>query len=158
MKLVVRFGKYTCHSISVHTRDETGQRNAERLNEKKRFSSTEENRKPHNSVKEIAEMAETSPDYAQSYKKGGYYLNYIQEYFTQMKSGEIVVSKRVFRQYESLVKDMEHHDKYFFDKDKANHPIEFIERFCRHSKGKSAGQPIELELFQKAYISALDRK
>lgn len=35
--------------------------NAERLNEKKQFSSTEENRKPHNSVKEIAEMAETSP-------------------------------------------------------------------------------------------------
>src|SRR5699024_1164943 len=92
---------------------------------------------------------------AQSYKKGGYYLNYIQEYFNQMKSGEIVVSKRVFRQYESLVKDMEHHDKYFFDKDKANHAIEFIERFCRHSKGKWAGQPIELELFQKAYISAL---
>ena len=72
-----------------------------------------------------------------------------------MKSGEIVVSKRVFRQYERLVKDMEHHDKYIFDKDKANHPIEFIERFCRHSKGKWAGQPIELELFQKAYISAL---
>ena len=92
---------------------------------------------------------------AQSYKKGGHYLNYIQEYFNQMQSGEIVVSKRVFRQYKSLVKDMEHHDKYFFDKDKANHPIEFIERFCRHSKGKWSGQPIELELFQKAYISAL---
>src|SRR5699024_7403462 len=33
--------------------------------------------------------------------------------------------------------------------------IVFIERFCRHSKGKWAGQPIELELFQKVYISAL---
>lgn len=34
-------------------------------------------------------------------------------------------------------------------------PIEFIERFCKHSKGEWAGKPVTLELFQKAFISAL---
>src|SRR5699024_3849620 len=38
---------------------------------------------------------------------------------------------------------------------KANKPIEFIETFTRHSKGKWAGKPVELELFQKAFIAAL---
>jgi len=42
-----------------------------------------------------------------------------------------------------------------FDLEKANRPIEFIETFCRHSKGEWAGQPIKLELFQKAFIAAL---
>ena len=31
----------------------------------------------------------------------------------------------------------------------ALHPIEFIESFCKHIKGKYAGTPIELELWQK---------
>ena len=29
---------------------------------------------------------------------------------------------------------------------------EFIEKYCKHSKGKWAGQLIKLELFQKAFI------
>ena len=33
--------------------------------------------------------------------------------------------------------------------------MEFIERFCKHSKGEWAGQPIKLELFQKAFIEDL---
>jgi len=44
---------------------------------------------------------------------------------------------------------------YIFDLQKANRPIEFIERFCKHSKGKWAGKPVILELWQKAFIQAL---
>lgn len=50
---------------------------------------------------------------------------------------------------------MEHHEQYVFDVEKANRPIEFIERFCKHSKGEWSGKPFKLELFQKAFISAL---
>ncbi|WP_166626817.1 terminase large subunit [Jeotgalicoccus sp. S0W5] len=82
-------------------------------------------------------------------------MNYVQEYFNEMQAGRIVVSNRVYRQYEKLVSEIKHHDKYIFDEEKAQRPIEFIERFCKHSKGQWAGKPIELELFQKAYISAL---
>lgn len=82
-------------------------------------------------------------------------MNYMVEYFEKMKSGEIVVSKRLYKQYEQLVKDMYESEQFEFNLELANRPIEFIERFCRHSKGEWAGKPIELELFQKAYINAL---
>lgn len=82
-------------------------------------------------------------------------MNYIIEYFEAIKTGKCVVSKRVYKQYEKLVNDIEQHDKYIFDEEKANRPIKFIETFCKHSKGEWAGKPVILELFQKAYISAL---
>lgn len=43
---------------------------------------------------------------------------------------------------------------YIFDREKAQKPIGYIENVCRHSKGKWAGKPISLELWQKAYIEA----
>lgn len=42
-----------------------------------------------------------------------------------------------------------------FDNDKACRPTRFIETFCRQSKGEWIGQPLKLDLFQKAYIAAL---
>ena len=41
---------------------------------------------------------------------------------------------------------------FYFDPKEGLRHIEFIERFCKHSKGKFAGQPVKLELFQKAKI------
>ena len=82
-------------------------------------------------------------------------MNYIERYFDEIKAGHIIVSNRVYKQYEKLISEINNHDRYIFDEDKALRPIEFIERFCKHSKGQWAGKPIELELFQKAYISAL---
>lgn len=81
--------------------------------------------------------------------------NYIKEYWQEIQDGNIIVSKRVKKQYEKLVSDIKHHDEYIFDEDKAMRPIQFIESFCRHSKGELAGQPLKLALFQKAFISAL---
>lgn len=82
-------------------------------------------------------------------------MNYIQEYYHLIEQGEVVVSARVRKLYKRLVKEIENPGKYVFDEKKAARPIEFIERFCKHSKGEWAGQPIKLELFQKAYTSAL---
>ena len=45
--------------------------------------------------------------------------------------------------------------KYFFDDKRANHAITFIEKFCKHSKGKWGGKPVILELWQKAFIEAV---
>lgn len=82
-------------------------------------------------------------------------MNYIKEYFNKIEAGEIVTSKRVFNVYKKLVYDIDHPSNFIFDEEKANRPIEFVERFCKHSKGEWAGKPITLELFQKAYINAL---
>lgn len=82
-------------------------------------------------------------------------MNYIKEYYSKIEKGEIVASKRIKRIYSQLVEEINNPKDYIFDEKRANKPIEFIERFCKHSKGEWAGNPVKLELFQKAYISAL---
>lgn len=82
-------------------------------------------------------------------------MNYVIEYQKKIEAGEIVTSTRVRKIYKKLVHDIEHPNQYVFDEKKGTKPIEFIERFCKHSKGRWAGKPVKLELFQKAYIQAL---
>ncbi|APM37295.1 terminase large subunit [Clostridium kluyveri] len=82
-------------------------------------------------------------------------MNYIKEYYKGIKSGKYIVSKRIEKEYKRLVDDIDNPNKYIFDENKANRPIEFIEKFCKHSKGEWAGKSVILELFQKAFISAL---
>jgi phage terminase large subunit-like protein len=83
-------------------------------------------------------------------------MNPILEYWNGIKSGRYVVSKRVYKLYEKLAGKIETPvGGYIYDEAKANRAIEFIERFCKHSKGEWAGQSVTLELFQKAFISAL---
>lgn len=83
-------------------------------------------------------------------------MNYITEYVKRIRTGKVIVSARVRKVYEGLQAEIENPKApYIFDEQKANRPIEFIERFCRHSKGEWAGRPFILELFQKAFISAL---
>ena len=82
--------------------------------------------------------------------------NYIDQYLDAIRSGKCIVGKRIRRQYEKLSQDIhEPSGGYIFDQKKAEKPIQFIERFCKHSKGEWAAQPVKLELFQKAFISAL---
>ncbi|HJG38689.1 MAG TPA: terminase large subunit [Staphylococcus saprophyticus] len=81
--------------------------------------------------------------------------NYIEQYYQEMVNGNITVSNRVKKQYKNLVEDMNDHPKYIYDDAKAQRPIKFIETFCKHSKGELAGKPLVLDLFQRAYISAL---
>lgn len=82
--------------------------------------------------------------------------NYILEYWNKIQSGEIVACKRLIQQYQKLVDELNNpRDPWVFDIEKATRPIEFIERFCKHSKGKWIGKPVKLELFQKAKIQAV---
>lgn len=83
-------------------------------------------------------------------------MNYIDEYLEAIRSGRCIVGKRIRKEYERLSDDIHNpKDGFIFDEYKAQRPIDFIERFCRHSKGELAGSLIKLELFQKAFISAL---
>jgi len=81
---------------------------------------------------------------------------YIEEYWQQIESGQVTACRRLIQQYQKLIDELKHpRDPWVFDIDKANQPIEFIERFCKHSKGKWIGKPVKLELFQKAKIQAV---
>lgn len=82
-------------------------------------------------------------------------MNYIKKYYEKIQAGEIVTSKRVAKVYKQLCEDIDNPGKYIFDEKKAMRPIKFIEKFCRQSKGEWAGKNIKLQLFQKAFISAL---
>ncbi len=83
-------------------------------------------------------------------------MNYIVQYNALLTRGEIPASRRIKAVYARLADaSLQQGGRTVFDEEKANRPIEFIERFCRHSKGEWAGQPVRLELFQKAFIQAL---
>lgn len=82
--------------------------------------------------------------------------NFVLDYWSKIQSGEIVACKRLIQQYQKLINELDSpRDPWVFDLDKANQPIEFIERFCKQSKGKWIGKPLKLELFQKAKIQAV---
>ena len=81
--------------------------------------------------------------------------NPIREYYQSILDGE-VVSNKVRRVYKKLVDDLDNKDsEWEYSPKKANHAIEFIENFCKHSKGKMGGKPFILELWQKAMVAAL---
>ena len=82
-------------------------------------------------------------------------MNYITQYNDLLQRGEIPASRRVKTVYARLAAATAAPGQYVFDEARAERPIVFMERFCKHSKGEWAGQRICLELFQKAYIQAL---
>ena len=82
-------------------------------------------------------------------------MNYVREYCDKIHSGEILTSRRVMAVYKRLVAEMLDSDApYYFDEELGERPIAFIETFCKQSQGV-LGAPIQLELFQKAFIQAL---
>ena len=97
-------------------------------------------------------------------------MNYIEEYYKWILDNPSKVNEKVRTIYQRLVEDL-HNPKtaiifnpiteenevhtFVFDETLGTRPIKFIELFCKHSKGKWAGKPVELELWQKAFIQAL---
>ncbi len=82
-------------------------------------------------------------------------MNWVREYYDRISRGEIVTSRRVKTVYERLVNEMgDDSTPYYFDEDAGERPILFIETFCKQSQG-TIGAPLELELFQKAFIQTL---
>lgn len=81
--------------------------------------------------------------------------NPIIEYWNQIKSNEVTVSRKVYRVYKELYKIINDPDSIWeYSSEKANHAIEFVENYCKHSKGKMGGKPFIMELWQKALVAA----
>lgn len=81
-------------------------------------------------------------------------MNYIYQYYQKIKDGSVTVGKWIRLVYEYIVNGLEE-KRFFFDQKKANHAVDFIEMFCHHAEGKLAPGLLKLELWQKAYVSAL---
>lgn len=97
-------------------------------------------------------------------------MTYIEEYYQWILKNPSKVCYKIKTVYKKLVQDIYNPQQvsffnelteeiethiYVFNEKKGNKPIEFIEKFCKHSKGKWAGKPVVLELWQKAFIQAL---
>ena len=78
-------------------------------------------------------------------------------YYKEISNGRIIAGKKIKQIYKYLsqIVSGELKSNYYFDKERADHAVNFIECFCKHSKGKWANKPVLLELWQKAFISAL---
>ena len=85
-------------------------------------------------------------------KKNG--KNWILEYYQKTKDGSLTVGRYMELELEYLIKGLE--DKlFFYDQKKANNAVEWIEKHAFHTEGPLAPGPFKLELWQKAFISAL---
>ena len=84
-------------------------------------------------------------------------MTYIEEYYQYLLDNPDKACDKVLTVYKKLVNDIKKPKQvsffneiteenethtYIYNEKRAVWPIEFIERFCRHSKGKWAGQPV----------------
>ncbi len=79
--------------------------------------------------------------------------NWPKEYLAGMQSGDIITCSKIRAVYERECAWMDSPPAdfpYYFDPERGQHHIGFMEKFCRHSKGKVGGSLIQFELFQKA--------
>lgn len=77
---------------------------------------------------------------------------YITEYNEAIRTKKVRVGEWIKKIY-SLICEKIESNEYFFDAEKAEKAIEYIENFCHHSKGRN--DLITLELWQKAAVSAM---
>jgi len=82
-------------------------------------------------------------------------MNWILLYWAKIQSGEIVVCANIRKLYEKIIQDLNNPGAYHFDVDRAIRPIEFVETFCKQSKGKWIGKSFKLDLWQKAMIQVI---
>lgn len=80
--------------------------------------------------------------------------NYIYAYYQRIRDGSVVVGKWIKLLYAYLIKGLE--DRvFFFDQKKANDAIDYFENHTYHIEGELAPSLIRLELWQKAFYSAV---
>jgi phage terminase large subunit-like protein len=80
------------------------------------------------------------------------FANHIQEYYHKMQTGDIVVGKWIKLLYEKITAGLRD-GLFYFDAEKANRAIKFVETFCHHCEGRN--DLIKLELWQKATLSLI---
>lgn len=78
-------------------------------------------------------------------------MNYLLEYYREIKEGIIPVGQELKATLDKLIKDLDD-PRYTFDEKAGNIRIQFIETFCKHTKSPFNGEPFILELWEKAIL------
>jgi phage terminase large subunit-like protein len=79
---------------------------------------------------------------------------FLEEYYSACNRGEVLVGAELFTELENLMADLKHKN-YIYDTRDADKRINFMEHCVRLTKSPFYGKPMQLLLFQKAFISAL---
>lgn len=77
-----------------------------------------------------------------------------EQYFSGIGDGRIIACEKMKRIADTLMEKYLNPGEFHFDLEIANRHIKFIERFCKLPTGK-LGQPLRLELFQKARLQSI---
>lgn len=81
--------------------------------------------------------------------------NPIELYWDWMNDNRSKVSTKIYKTYKYIIEFLaDSNSEWEYDEGKANHAIDFIERYCKHSKGAMGGKPFILEPWQKAKVAA----
>ena len=80
--------------------------------------------------------------------------NWIYAYYQGIKDGTYCVGRWIRLIYEYLIEGLEK-ESFFYEAKRANDAIEWIEKHCFHTEGPLAPQPLKLEVWQKAMLSAI---
>lgn len=86
-----------------------------------------------------------------------YSLSYnpILEYWADIQSGAEVVSSKIKKTYQKVVRDLNKPGRFYYSAARANHVLEFAENYCCIIQGKKGGHPVVLELWEKALLATV---
>ena len=77
-----------------------------------------------------------------------------EQYFSGIYDGRIISCDKMKRISETLLNNFHNPKEYHFDYKIAKRHVDFIETFCKLPTGR-IGQPLKLELFQKARLQTI---
>ena len=78
-------------------------------------------------------------------------MSYFLSYLDEIESGRIIAGEELKSVLKGLKNDL-NDPRYIYDEKPGQIRIEFIERFCKHTKSPFNGQPFILELWEKAFL------
>ena len=82
-------------------------------------------------------------------------INYIETYYEWILKHRSDVCLKVFKVYFELMRMIrDPGSEWEYNQSRADHAINFIQNYCKHSKGAMGGKPFILELWELALVSA----
>lgn len=82
------------------------------------------------------------------------YPNYLLEYRERIRAGEIIAGHELITELDKLIQDLDD-PRYKYETDEAYMRIEFMENLCLQNKKPFYMKPMQLLLWQKAFIEVL---
>lgn len=81
--------------------------------------------------------------------------SFLLRYKSEIECGTIIAGQELRMELDNLAEDLFHNDEYYYDRSDALIRMDFMENCIRLTKSPYYGKPMQLMLWQKAYIEAL---